>query len=63
MFKIFLPPPPPPLLSPPPKKNLYPLRDNVEKNGRARQTTDEDTIGRMRIACWITTATDKHSEY
>jgi len=35
----------------------------VEKYGRARQATDDDIIWRMRIACWIPKATDKHSEY
>ena len=39
------------------------LRDNVEKYGRARQATDDDMIRRMRFACWITKATDTHSEY
>ena len=31
--------------------------------GSARQTTDGNTIRRMRFACWITKATDTHSEY
>jgi len=35
----------------------------VEKCGRARQATDGNIIGCMRIACWITKATDTHSEY
>jgi hypothetical protein len=35
----------------------------VEKCGRARQATDDNIIRRMRIACWITKATDRHSEY
>jgi hypothetical protein len=39
------------------------LRDNVEKYGRTRQATDEYIIRLMRIACWITKATDTHSEY
>ena len=29
---------------------------------RVRQTTD-DSVQRMRIECWITNATDTHSEY
>ena len=29
----------------------------------AGQTTDDDTIRRMRFACWIPKATDTHSEY
>jgi hypothetical protein len=39
------------------------LWDNVEKYGRARQTTDDNIIRRMRFASWITKATDTHSEY
>jgi hypothetical protein len=39
------------------------LWDNVEKFGRARQATDDNIIRRMRFACWITKATDTHSEY
>jgi hypothetical protein len=35
---------------------------SVEKYGRARQPTDDNIIWRMRIACWITKATDTHSE-
>ena len=33
------------------------------KYGRIRQATDENTIRRMRIACWIPKATDTDSEY
>jgi hypothetical protein len=40
-----------------------PFTDNVEKYGRARQVTDISTIRCMRFACWITKATDTHSEY
>jgi hypothetical protein len=36
---------------------------NVEKYGRTRQATDENIIRHMCIACWITKATDIHSEY
>jgi hypothetical protein len=39
------------------------LWDNVEKYGTARQTRDDNIIRRMRFACWITKATDTHSEY
>jgi hypothetical protein len=39
------------------------LRDNVEKYGTARQATDNNIIRRKRFACWITKATDTHSEY
>jgi hypothetical protein len=34
----------------------------VEKYGRAGQATDDNIIWRMRFACWITKATDTHSE-
>jgi len=34
----------------------------MEKYCRARQATD-DILWRMRIACWITKATDTDSEY
>jgi hypothetical protein len=39
------------------------LWDNVEKYGTARQATDDNIIRRMRFACWVTNATDTHSEY
>jgi hypothetical protein len=35
----------------------------VEKCGAAGRATDGDIIRRMRTACWITKATDTHSEY
>ena len=35
----------------------------MEKYGRARQSTDDNIIRRMRFACWITKDTDTHSEY
>ena len=35
----------------------------MENNGKARQATDDNTIGRMGIECWITKATDTYSEY
>jgi hypothetical protein len=38
------------------------LWDNVEKYGTAGQATDGNIIRRMRFACWITRATDTHSE-
>jgi hypothetical protein len=34
-----------------------------KKHGTARQATDGSMIRRMRLACWITKATDTHSEY
>ena len=36
---------------------------NMEKYGTAGQATDDNIIQRMRNACWITKATDTHSEY
>jgi hypothetical protein len=39
------------------------LWDNVEKYGTAGQTTADNIKWRMRFACWITKATDTHSEY
>jgi len=36
---------------------------NVDKHGTAGQATDNNVIPRMCIACWITKATDTHSEY
>ena len=39
------------------------LWENLEKCGRAGQTTDDNTIECLRFACWITKATDTHSEY
>jgi hypothetical protein len=35
----------------------------VEKGGKAIQATDHNITWLMRSACWITTATDTHSEY
>lgn len=35
----------------------------VEKYGRTRQDTNNDIIRRIRIACWLTTATVTPSEY
>jgi hypothetical protein len=42
---------------------IVPFLDNVEKYGRARQATDDNIIRGMCFACWITKATDTHSEY
>jgi hypothetical protein len=39
------------------------LRDNVENFGTAREATDVNIIRCMRIACWITKATETHPEY
>jgi hypothetical protein len=38
------------------------LWDNVEKYGRDRQATDDNIIQHMHFACWITKATNTHSE-
>jgi hypothetical protein len=35
----------------------------VEKHGTAGPATDDNIIRRMRFACWMTKATDTHSEY
>jgi hypothetical protein len=37
--------------------------DNVEKYGGAREATDDNVTRRMRFGCWITKATNIHSEY
>ena len=39
------------------------LWDNVEKYCRTRQATDDIITWLMSFACWITKATDTHSEY
>jgi hypothetical protein len=36
--------------------------DNVEKCGTAGQATDDNTTRRMRFACWITKATNTHTQ-
>ena len=41
----------------------YCLWDIVKKNGTAWQTTDDNIIGHMLIACWIPKCTNLHSEY
>ena len=35
----------------------------MEKYSAASQATDDNIKRRMRFACWITKATDTHSEY
>ena len=37
--------------------------DNENNYGTVIQTTDDNTIRRMRFVCWITKATDTHPEY
>jgi hypothetical protein len=39
------------------------LKANMEEYSTARQATDDNIIRRMRVACWVTKATDTHSEY
>jgi hypothetical protein len=39
------------------------LGDNVENYGTTSHTTDDNTIRRMRFACWINEATATHAEY
>jgi len=46
----------------PPRKSCR-LWDNVERCGTAGQATDDNTVRRMRFACWIPKATNTHSEY
>jgi hypothetical protein len=35
----------------------------MKKYGTARQATDDNIIWCMHFACWVTKATDTHSEY
>ena len=42
---------------------MFLLWHNVEKYCRAGQATGDTTIWRMRIACWISKATNTHSDY
>ena len=35
----------------------------MEKYDRSGQATDDSIIRRMRFTCWITKATDTHSQY
>jgi hypothetical protein len=35
----------------------------VEKYGTARQATDDNRTQRMRVACWILTVTETHSQF
>jgi hypothetical protein len=41
----------------------YRLWYKIGKYGTASQDTDDNIIWRMRIAYWITKATDAHAEY
>jgi hypothetical protein len=44
-------------------RKSYRLQNKVEKCGTARQATDDNIIRRIRFACGIRKATDKHLEY
>ena len=35
----------------------------MEKYGRVGKVTGDNIVRRMRITCWVTKATDIHSEY
>jgi hypothetical protein len=39
------------------------LRDNIEKYWTAEEATDDNIIRRERFPCWITKATNTHTEY
>ena len=39
------------------------LLDNVEKCDGVREATDKNVTWHMCTACWVTEATDTHSEY
>jgi hypothetical protein len=42
---------------------IVPFVDNVGKYSRVGEIPDENMAWRMRCACWLTKATDTHSEY
>jgi hypothetical protein len=44
-------------------QKLCHLRNNEEKYGRAGQAPDDNTIWGVCLPCWITKATDTHSEH
>ena len=44
-------------------KNLVVCEINFGKDVRTIHATGDNIIRRMRIACWINRATDRHSEY
>jgi len=39
------------------------LWDNVEKHGRPTHVADDNTLLRMRFACWVSKTTNTQSEY
>jgi hypothetical protein len=46
-----------------PYKNRAVFLDNVEKFCRIGEATDDSITRRLRLACWITKATNTHSEH
>jgi len=42
---------------------MYSENHAGEKYGRPKHATDENVTQRMRFICWVTKATDTHSEY
>jgi hypothetical protein len=52
---------PPPLLPPPENRAVYEIM--WKKHGMVETDKPQMMIGRMRKACWLTKATDTHSEY
>ena len=41
--------------------NIVPFMNNVEKYGGARGATNDVTIWRVRVACWLCKATRAHT--
>ena len=41
---------------------FLPLSDNVDKHGTAGEATDGCIMRLVRFACWITKATDTHTQ-
>jgi len=44
-------------------RKWYRSLNNAEKYGRDRQATDGNITQHMRIACWVSEATNTHSDY
>jgi hypothetical protein len=42
-------------------RNSCRIRDNVKRYGKAGANTDDSTIMRMRLACWVAMARNTHS--
>ena len=43
-------------------RKSFDLQDKTQKYDRAGQATDDNTIQRLRFACWINKAINTHSE-